>query len=576
MVLSAVIITKNEQRNLSRCLQSLEGVADEVVVVDSGSMDGTVELAKEAGARVLQRDWTSYADQKNWANQQATHPYILSLDADESLSDALRLELLAWKGNVPANLVAWDMPRLTSYVGQWIRHGGWYPDRKIRLFKAGTGQWGTAHPDVVLHEAWRPFDQHRGALGRFQGDILHHSYHDHSEHLRQWAKFSTLGAKDAMALGKSSHVFKPWGRPVFQWVKQWLIQSGWRDGKAGWNIARWSALSAHWKWRQVLCPLQVRRVAIVRTDALGDNVLTLPMAGALKAYNTGIEVIWICREYARPVANRCTHIDEIRVWSGDDSTADSLFEGLDAVLFAFPEPVLLKAAHRAKVPIRVATGRRIHALRWANRWEWRGRKRSSRHETYHSLRLLGQLHVPAHHRFPDPVDWWELAGFRPAERPSTNDGVLPGVLHVGNHGSATGWALKRFGELARLMIQAGHPVVFTGTKAEGEQVGDWIREEGFDDHPQVTLAFGTMNLDELMDMLGRCAWLVASSTGPLHLAAIQGTPVVGIYLPDRPFWPKRWAPIGPHTLTLEGPRTTSASGIEVDPQSVREALLSLT
>ena len=113
-VLSLVVIAKNERHNLARCIRSMEGLADEVVVVDSGSTDGTSALAESLGARVLQRPFTTYADQKNWAADQATQPFVLSLDADEALSDELRRELLAWKAQVSSNEVgAWSMPRLT-------------------------------------------------------------------------------------------------------------------------------------------------------------------------------------------------------------------------------------------------------------------------------------------------------------------------------------------------------------------------------------------------------------------------------------------------------------------------------
>ena len=137
--LSVVIITFNEERNIGRCIASVHGLADEVVVVDSESTDRTRAIAEELGARVLVRKWTDYSDQKNFANQQASHAYILSLDADEEVSSALRGSLLAAKS---AGLQdAYSMHRLTNYCGHWVRHGGWYPDTKVRLFPKSAVRW---------------------------------------------------------------------------------------------------------------------------------------------------------------------------------------------------------------------------------------------------------------------------------------------------------------------------------------------------------------------------------------------------------------------------------------------------
>ena len=209
-MLSVVIIAKNESVNLPRCLASVKDLADEVVVVDSDSTDGTADVAASWGATVHQRAFTTYADQKNWAADQATQPYVLSLDADEVVGEALLAELKTWKSQASQEAgppQAWSVPRLTNYCGTWVRHGGWYPDRKIRLWKAGTGSWKTAHPGATLHESWVP---NAGTeVMSFSGDLLHYSYHSTEDHQRQLAKFSILGAVDAAQAGRSSHAVKP-------------------------------------------------------------------------------------------------------------------------------------------------------------------------------------------------------------------------------------------------------------------------------------------------------------------------------------------------------------------------------
>ena len=578
-MLSVVIIAKNEAHNLPRCLESVKDLADEMVVVDSGSTDGTLEVCVRHGATVHQREFTTYADQKNWAADQASQPYVLSLDADESLGDDLFKELLAWKTRVASAdecpFDAWSMPRLTSYLGMWVRHGGWYPDRKIRLWCQGTGSWKPAHQGGMLHEAWEPNVPSR--VAKFEGDLHHHSYHRFSDHLRQLAKFSTLGAADVGLQGRSSHLLKPWLRMALQWFKQAVVQSGWRDGATGVRIARWSAVSAHWKWRQVLASKAWdarQTVGIVRTDGLGDNVLSLPMAGALKAHHPEVKVVWICKPYAADVAGACGHVDEVRTWDGNQQ---SVIEGLDAVVFAFPEPVLVHAAAKAGVPVRVATGRRWTTALHANRRVWRSRKRTPVHESLQGLRLLHALDVPAALRFPEATDWHGLLAMTPpldsrvaqaATGLSDKSWSRVVVLHPGNHGSANGWSVDRFQALGRRLTEAGWVVVVTGTEAERAPLETWLHGS------EVLDLVGKLDVPALLGLLAHAKLCVASSTGPLHLASGFGTPVVGLYHSKAPFWPARWAPLGPCTV-LETRQEAPEGGLNISVQEASDAALGL-
>ena len=139
---------------MPHCLDSLEGIADEVLVVDSGSTDRTVALAEERGARVLNHAFEGHIEQKNWAAAQATGEWLLSLDADEALSPELAASIRAWRADASAAAVnGFRMNRLTSYCGEWVRHGGWYPDTKLRLWKAGHAQWTGENPHDRLDMA---------------------------------------------------------------------------------------------------------------------------------------------------------------------------------------------------------------------------------------------------------------------------------------------------------------------------------------------------------------------------------------------------------------------------------------
>jgi glycosyltransferase involved in cell wall biosynthesis len=230
--ISATIITFNEQRNIARAIESLR-CADEIIVVDSGSHDRTVEIASKLGARVLDRNWVGYSNQKNWAAEQAESDWILSIDADESLSEMLEAEILELKKTGPTH-AAYSMPRLTQYLGRWILHSGWYPDRKIRLYDRRRARW---HGDYV-HEELKV----DGPVAAFEGPLLHFTVQSFSEHLKTMDRYTTLAAEQMVSQGKripfSSLVWRPW----WEFFRTYLLKRGFLDGAEGVAIAWTGAL----------------------------------------------------------------------------------------------------------------------------------------------------------------------------------------------------------------------------------------------------------------------------------------------------------------------------------------------
>ena len=190
--LTVTIITLNEERNLPRALASVAELADEVVLVDGGSRDHTVEIARQLGARVIERPWTDYSDQRNFAAAQASHDWILSLDADEELSSELRTELEGWKQLKP-EAAAYEMPRRARYLGRWIRHSGWYPDRKRRLYRRDKARFVG-----ILHESLEV----DGPVGRLEGDLLHYTVETLAEHRAKMDGYTTLAAEQLYRAGR--------------------------------------------------------------------------------------------------------------------------------------------------------------------------------------------------------------------------------------------------------------------------------------------------------------------------------------------------------------------------------------
>ncbi|MBK9628786.1 MAG: glycosyltransferase family 2 protein [Flavobacteriales bacterium] len=185
--ISAVIITRNEAHNIERCIVSLKGLVDEVIVVDAESTDATHTIAEQAGAQVIIRAWTDYTDQKNFANAKAKSPYILSMDADEAVSPVLRASLLT---AISAGLKgAYQVDRLTNYCGTWVRHGGWYPDPKVRLFAKADACWEGTH----VHEELRL--KNGTPITALKGDLLHYSYPTVQSHADRIERYSELHAR---------------------------------------------------------------------------------------------------------------------------------------------------------------------------------------------------------------------------------------------------------------------------------------------------------------------------------------------------------------------------------------------
>lgn len=237
--ISAVLISWNEEEKVARALSSLEGVADEIIVVDSFSTDKTCEICQRFTDRVIQRPWPGYRRQKQFATDQATHEWALSLDCDEELSPELRQELSAWKTNSGTHPDGYFIPRLTWFMGRWIRHTSWHPDWQLRLFRPGKGRWKGGR----VHESF----QVDGFATRLKNPILHYTYSDFSEYLQQLDRFSSLAAADAHESGRRAG----WGQIVFSpqlaFFKNYFLKRGFLDGTPGLTVSALAAVSTLFK-----------------------------------------------------------------------------------------------------------------------------------------------------------------------------------------------------------------------------------------------------------------------------------------------------------------------------------------
>jgi len=239
--LSVTIITFNEESNIGRCLQSVQPLADEIIVVDSFSTDDTKNIASSYGVRFIENPFKGHIEQKNFALQLVSHNWVLSLDADEVLSEELRNSIADFMDNPSSR--ACRVNRLTNYCGRWIRHGGWYPDRKVRLWKTDMGKWSGENPHdrVELSPGIKPEN--------LPGDLLHYSFPSIASHVLTANNFSGIAAQ--ALVDKKKHVTIGWHmllNPGFTFFKKYFFQLGFLDGFYGFVIAVLSAYSNFLKY----------------------------------------------------------------------------------------------------------------------------------------------------------------------------------------------------------------------------------------------------------------------------------------------------------------------------------------
>jgi glycosyltransferase involved in cell wall biosynthesis len=240
-LLSTCLITRDEEHNLPRVLNSVRGVADEIVVVDCGSTDRTLEIARDYSAKVITRTWTNFAEQKNIAAAAASHNWILSLDADEELSTELRGSLLAWKNQEP-EFAVYEFARRAWYLGEWVNHTSWRPDFQRRLFRRDAAQFSG-----IIHEGLR----FQGKPGRLKGDLLHYTVRTVEEHEQKVERYTTLAAQQMLTAGRRSWRAAMWLATPWNWFNNYVLRLGFLDGHRGWVISRMAARGTWLKFKKL-------------------------------------------------------------------------------------------------------------------------------------------------------------------------------------------------------------------------------------------------------------------------------------------------------------------------------------
>ena len=243
--ISGCVVAKDEEDRIEACVASLDFCDEVLVVVDAASSDRTLELAQASGARVLVRTWDGFGVQKNRASDAAKHDWILSLDADERVSADLRAQILAQGMEGLERHPGWEFSRLSHYMGAWIRHGTWFPDRQLRLFDRRRGRFTedrNPHDHVALE----------GSVGRLGGWLEHHPYRDLSEHLRTIDRYTTVAAERLLSQGRAVGPLDVLLRPVGGFLRFYLLKRGFLLGWRGVFLAGTTAYYVQLKYAKVL------------------------------------------------------------------------------------------------------------------------------------------------------------------------------------------------------------------------------------------------------------------------------------------------------------------------------------
>lgn len=253
--ISTIVITYNEEDNIERCLRSVAPFSSEIIVVDSNSTDRTVDIARRCGARVFSNDWPGYGKQKQLALENATHPWVFSIDADEEVSPELCAEIQA----LDYAHDGYEVPRRVWYFNRWIKHGVWYPGFVLRLFRRDKGSF----TDDIIHESIRV----SGTIGRLRSDLLHYTYRDIRHHVDKVNEFTTLAAKQMFDQQRRASILHIAVLPSLEFFKVYVLKRGFLDGLAGLMIAVFHSFYVFLKYTK----LRAMHLQAVRADKRRDE-----------------------------------------------------------------------------------------------------------------------------------------------------------------------------------------------------------------------------------------------------------------------------------------------------------------
>ena len=548
--ISAMILSKNSEKKIEKCLSSLKGWADEIIIVDGGSTDGTIKIAEAFGARVYLHTFSgSFAQERNFGTDRASSDWVLQLDSDEIVSEEFKIKC---DKILPAtSCAAFKFRRKNTFLGHTFTYGGWYHWSQ-HLFRRERAHYeGRVHEKMIVD----------GEIGLLDADIIHIPFDSISEFIDRQNRYTDLQARDIIDtekdLTKKKIKYNLKTKPLKLFRKIYFNKKGYKEGIYGLIFALLSSWVHFLKWAKVWeLTKDKKNILVIRNDRFGEFLLNIPAMRALKETFKESKVILAVDPYVEELAKKIPYADEIITWkNGKHSFSEILrFSGIlkrkniDSVFVMNPSKDSNIAIFLAGIPERIG---------YDHKWDFLLTKKLK------DMKAFGQKHEIEYN-----MDMVRLAGADTKELGlrinvnDTKDFDLDGAIaiHPWTSDPIKQWPEDRFRELAlRLAKELDKDVVIIGGKDE------WGRSVVYNKiNNKIHNMTGKTSLVELASMLKMCKLLISADSGPVHIACSVGTPVIALFRNDIPGkGAKRWGPWGKGNVLIEKKQLSDISVEEV-------------
>jgi len=544
--LSAVILSKNSDKKIERCLSSLKGWVNEIIIVDGGSVDNTIKISERFGARIYLHPFSgSFAQERNFGTDKALGDWVLQLDSDEIVTDSFKKkcdEILP-----ETKYAAFKFNRKNVFLNHEFTYGGWY-HRSQHLFKKGMARYeGRVHENMIVN----------GDVGFIDADILHIPFDSISEFIERQNRYTDLQAADIMDkekdLTKKKIRYNLKIKPVKLFRKIYFKKKGYKEGMHGLVFAILSSYVHFLKWAKVWDKTKNQKnILIVRNDRFGEFLLNIPAIRAVKESLEGSRVILAVDPYVKELAEKVPYVDEIITWrNGRHSLSETIgFSNLlkkkdiDVAVIMNPSKDTNIAVYMAGIPVRAG---------YARKWDFLLTKKIE------DLKRLSQKHEVEYN-----LDLVKVIGAETKDKSLVlkMDSVIDRenivVIHPWTSDPVKQWPEERFCELAlRIAREMNSDVLIVGGPEEMQKSAIFNNLD-----KRIKNITGKTTLVELAAVLSKSKMIISGDSGPVHMACAVGTPVVAIFRNDMPGkGPKRWGPRNDNSIVIE---KGSLSDISVD------------
>ncbi len=562
--ISAVILSKNSEKKIEKCLSSLKDWADEIIIVDGGSMDNTVKIAEQFGARVYLHLFSgSFAEERNFGTDKASSEWVLQLDSDEIVTDAFKKkcdEILPG-----TKCAAFKFRRKNVFLCHEFTYGGWYHWSQ-HLFKKGCARYeGRVHEKMIVD----------GDVGLIDADMLHIPFDSISEFIERQNRYTDLQAADIvdqekdLTIKKIKYNLKI--KPAKLFRKIYFNKKGYKEGIHGLIFAILSSYVHFLKWAKVWEKTKDRKnILIVRNDRFGEFLLNIPAIRAVKEAFNESKVVLAVDPYVKELAEKVPYADEVITWRNGKH---SLFEiikfsnflkkkNIDIAVIMNPSKDTNIAAYLAGIPVRVGYARKWDFLLTEKQEDLK--RLSQKHEVEYNLDLVKVVGAETKDKSLS-LKIEELESHRPGGNPTGPVGLI--AIHPWTSDPVKQWPVEHFRELAlKIVRETDMGVVIVGGPEELQKSAIFNNLD-----KRIRNLTGKTTLVELASILKTSKLLISGDSGPVHMACAVGTPVIALFRNDiASKGPKRWGPWGEGNVVIE-----KKSLLDISVEDVMKTMINL-